>query len=592
MIRRNRMVFYRKIKVLLGLLGTCAVMTSCSRMGEIEEENTEYVNLSQYFEIENVGTHEGAAVIIDGFVMGNGLVKDGGYYIPYEYVRKHMDDHYYWDKTEKILTYATSRHVYDVIQGESDYSIDGEKKTHDKPIVVSVEDNAYIDKDFILLMNAAMDIKIYEEPYRIIVTTEESLDMADIKEDTVLRSEEGTEYPIVKDVKKGEVVQLVSEFNGWMTVKTEDGFIGCLKNDKLTETYDKTLEFPSSWLEKEPYSYISRDYTLCIGWHQMEYEGGNDSLSDVISGADSLNVVSPTWFKITDEFGGISSLTSKTYVNKAHKKGLEVWGLISDFNSDEDGNYYINSVVTVTSSRRKLIDNIIKEATECGMDGINIDFEKIRLFAAEGYVQFMRELSLECEKEGLVLSVDMYVPSGSNTYYDRQSIGEVADYLVIMGYDEHWAGCGQAGSVASLPFVEKGILDTLNEVPAERVINAIPFYTRIWYEDTLENAPEDAIIVEDNINGDYALSSVAKGMGSARKLLEDNKADIRWLEDIGQYYGEYYTDNRLVRIWLEDKKSLDAKLSIMKENKLAGVACWKLGLESDEAWDAIEEYMK
>lgn len=586
------MILHRKIKAVLGIIGACVVFTSCNSLDMNEKENTEYVNLSDYFNINQVGENAGAAVIIDGYIRGNGIVKDGGYYIPYEYVREYMDDHYYWDSTENILTYASSKHVYDVANGAADYTVDGQKKEHDKQIVVSVDDIAYIDKDFVLLMNGAVDIKIYENPHRIVVTTEKKVNVADIKEDTRLRTEEGVEYPIVADVKKGDAVWIISEFNGWMTVKTENGLVGCIESSKLTEVYDKDIELDSSWIETSPYAYINHDYTLCIGWHQMEYEGGNDSLGSMISKAESLNVISPTWFKITDEFGTISSLASKSYVKQAHNKGLEVWGLISDFNSDEEGNYYINSVVTVTSSRRKLIDNIIKEATECGMDGINIDFEKIRLFAAEGYVQFMRELAIECEKAGLVLSADMYVPTESNSYYDRQSIGEVADYLIIMGYDEHWAGCGKAGSVASLPYVKQGIIDTLSEVPASRVINAIPFYTRIWYEDTLENAPEGSIIVEDKINGDYALSSVAKGMGSAKKMLNDNKANIRWLEDIGQYYGEYYTDNRLVRIWLEDKKSLDAKLSVMKENKLAGVACWKLGLESDEAWDAIKEYMK
>ena len=324
----------------------------------------------------------------------------------------------------------------------------------------------------------------------------------------------------------------------------------------------------------------------------MEYAGGNDSLNKMTSGANSLNVISPTWFKITDEFGGISSLASKSYVDKAHKKGLEVWGLISDFNHDENGNYYINDVVKNTTSRRKLIENIINEAKKCGMDGINIDFEMIRLAAAEGYVQFMRELAIECEKINLVLSVDMYVPSSTNGYYDRQSIGEVADYLIIMGYDEHWAGCGEAGSVASLPFVKKGIEDTLKEVPAARVINAVPFFCRVWYEDTLENAPEGSIIVKDPINGDYALSSKAVGMGSAKELIRKNNGATRWLEDLGQYYSEYYIGDRLARIWLEDKESLALKLSAVKENNLAGIACWKLGLESTEAWDAIKDYMQ
>ena len=441
-------------------------------------------------------------------------------------------------------------------------------------------------------MNASIDATIYNEPNRAVFNIAKAVETASITEDTQMRSDEGIENPIVADLNKGTTVNILGDDNGWTMIGTEEGLMGYVDSSKLSEVSNKERTFNQSWMDTEPYTYISKDYTICLGWHQMEYDGGNDSLNSMISGADSLNVISPTWFKVTDSFGGISSIASKSYVDKAHAKGLEVWGLISDFNYDEEGNYYINDVVSTTSSRRELINNIIEEATECGIDGINVDFEMIRLVAAEGYVQFMRELAISCEQENLVLSVDMYVPTGSNAYYDRESVGEVVDYLVIMGYDEHWAGCGEAGSVASLPFVQQGILDTLVEVPASRVLNAIPFYTRVWYEDSLENAPEGSVIVEDAINGDYALSSKAVAMGTAKEFLEKNGASLRWLEDIGQYYGECYIENRLARIWLEDKTSLTEKLNVMKENNLAGVACWKLGLESDEAWDAISDYMK
>lgn len=586
------MNLYRKLKGILVVVGVCVVLGACNRGSGEQEPNNEYANLDDYYEIIDIDGNEGAAIIIDGVNVGCGMIKDGKYYIPYEFVREYIDDHYYWDNTEKILTYASSKHVYDVVQGALEYKVDGVKQSYDKPIVLAVDDTAYVDMDYLILMNGALDIKTYEEPYRVVCNTEKNIAVAEVKTDTQMRTSEGIENPIVVDLKKGNTVRVYSENNGWSVIRTEDGLIGCVDNSTLSEATEKEQTFNQSWMDTEPYTYISKDYAICLGWHQMEYEAGNDSLNRVTSGATSLNVISPTWFKITDAYGGISSLASKSYVDKAHNKGLEVWGLISDFNADEDGNYYINSVVSVTSTRRELIDNIIEEATECGMDGINIDFEMIRSAAAKGYVQFMRELAIRCETEGLVLSVDMYVPTGSNAYYDRESIGEVADYIVIMGYDEHWAGCGEAGSVASLPFVKKGIEDTLAEVPASRVLNAVPFYIRVWYEDPLENAPEGSIIVEDPINGDYALSSGAVGMDTAKEMLEDNGATLRWLEDIGQHYGEYYTDTRLTRIWLEDKKSLTEKLNVMKENNLAGVACWKLGLESDEAWEAIGEYLK
>ncbi|MBQ9700382.1 MAG: SH3 domain-containing protein [Lachnospiraceae bacterium] len=565
-----------------------ALATGCTGEGN----TITYVNLDEHMGIQNVGEYKGVAVIANGDKAGNGFVLDGAYYLPYEVVRENIDGRYYWDEGAQLLTYASSKHIYDAYAGGTEYTKDGEAQAHTRDIVVVVDNVPYIDKDYVLQMNSAMNVVTYDSPNRIIITTVDQMIQREVSKDTRLNADLSNTGRVVKDISAGTKVMVVESGEGWAKVITEDGLTGYMDAGYLHNEAVVHIDKPTSWLETEPYTYISMDKTVCLGWHQMEYAGGNDSLNKVTSKATPLNVISPTWFKVKDGYGGISSLASKSYVDKAHKKGLQVWGLISDFNYDENKNYYINQVVKNTVSRRTLISNIMKEAEACGMDGINIDFEMIRLASAEGYVQFVRELAIECEKKGLVLSVDMYVPSGSNGYYDRQAIGEVADYLVIMGYDEHWAGCGEAGSVASLPFVKKGIEDTLKEVPASRVINAVPFYCRVWYEDTLDNAPDGATIVKDPINGDYALSSKAVGMGDAKELIEDNNGSLRWLEDLGQYYTEYYKGDRLARIWLEDKESLKQKLNVMKEHGIAGVAGWKLGLDSSEAWDAIKEYMQ
>lgn len=580
-----------KIKRFIAITGVCA-FAAFSGACSMEKENNEYADLNSYLFIYNVGENQGAAVIVNGEAAGSGMVKDGKYYISYTGLREYIDDHFYWDNTENVLTYASSRHIYDAVAGSTEYTADGTVRQMDGVIAATVEDEAYVSVDFVMEMNGSLDIKTYSEPNRIVINTADTVQAVKVESDTKLRTDKGVSYTIAADLSKGKELYVLEDKGSWSFVYCQDGIMGYVENSEISDATEKTIEKGQWWMDTEPYTYIASDEQICLGWHQMEYEAGNDSFGSVTSGNDQLNVISPTWFKLTDSYGGISSLASKLYVNKAHNSGLQVWGLINDFTYDEDGNYYVNQVVKVTSSRRRLIENIISEAKECGMDGINVDFEMIRLAAAEGYVQFVRELAIECERENLVLSVDMYVPTESNQYYDRESIGEVADYLIIMGYDEHWSGCSQAGSVASLPYVTQGILDTLEEVESSRVINAIPFYTRVWYEDSPENAPDGAVIVEDAVNGDYALSSKAVGMGTAKELLTENGATLRWLEEQGQYYGEYYIDGRLARIWLEDKESLSAKLNVMKENNLAGVACWKLGLESDEAWEAIEEYLK
>lgn len=558
-----------------------------------EKASDKYTDLKAYLNITDVGGYKGAAVVVDGVAEGVGFVEGDEFYLPYDVVRGSVDNNYYWDATEKVLSYATSKKVYDAKAGVSEYTEDGVAKSCGSNIVLCVDEKAYISLEYIELMNGAIDGETFDEPNRVLVNTKDSVEVVKAKSDAKLRTGSSNKDDIVADVSKGDKLTVIKDKGEKTFVYTEDGLMGYIEDSKVSGATSETVKKAQGWMETDKYEYISMDGKVCLGWHQMEAEGGNSSLSSVINGTDGLNVISPTWFKLIDSNGSISSLASSSYVDKAHNNGLQVWGLISDFNYDDEGNYYVNTVVKSTTARRKLIENIINEATECGMDGINVDFEMVRKVAAEGYVQFIRELAIACEKENLVLSVDMYVPTESNQYYDRESVGLVADYLIIMGYDEHWATCGSAGSVASLPYVTNGITDTLASVPAERVINAIPFYTRIWYQDSLENAPEGAIVIEDSINGDYALSSRAVGMGVAEKLLKENGATSRWLEDLGQNYGEFYTsEGRYGKVWLEDKESLTCKLDVMKANNLAGVACWKLGLESEEAWEAIGEFLK
>lgn len=576
-----------KILVITVLLA-CVCALGCT-----QKENNEQVDLNEYLNIMDIGGYEGMAVVVNGEAKGTGFVDGDVCYLPYDVVRGEVDNNYYWDVNEKLLTYATSKKVYDAKVDANEYTEDGVVKSCNSKIVICVDDMAYISLEYIELMNGAIKGTVFDEPSRIVINTMDSLDVVTAKADVKVRSGLSKNDDIVAMVDKGERL-IVAGVNGERTlVYTEDGLMGYVENSKISEVTVEAVEKSQGWMDTEKYEYINMDEKVCLGWHQMESIGGNDSLASVLKGVEGLNVISPTWFKLADGFGEINSLASSNYVKKAHNNDIKVWGLVSDFNKDEEGNYYVNQVVTNTSSRRKLIENILKEAENCGMDGINVDFEMVRKVAAEGYVQFIRELAIACEKAGLVLSVDMYVPTESNKYYDRTSVGLAADYLIIMGYDEHWAGCGSAGSVASLPYVTNGIVDTLQEVPASRVINAIPFYTRVWYESPLEIAPEDSIIVEDPINGDYALSSKAVGMGVAEKYLKENGATSRWLEDLGQNYGEFYTsEGRLGRVWLEDEKSLTAKLNVMKANNLAGVACWKLGLESEVAWEVIGEFLK
>lgn len=306
-----------------------------------------------------------------------------------------------------------------------------------------------------------------------------------------------------------------------------------------------------------------------MAWHQVTTQAANAYLSDVMSGVEGLNTISPTWFSLSDNEGNFTSIASVDYVAQAHQMGLEVWGLVDNFNKEVDS----YTVLSSTSKRARLIEGLVQAAAACGMDGINIDFEQISEETGEHFVQFIRELSIPCRANGLVLSVDNYVPVGNTNHYGRAEQGRVADYVIIMGYDEHWSGSQEAGSVASIGFVETGIQKTLEEVPAEKIINAIPFYTRVWK------------------TGGGTVTSDAVGMDSADQFLADHNASSMWDESTGQNYAEFEEDGSFYQVWLEDEQSVEVKLNVMASYNIAGVGAWKLGLERPSVWNVIDLYL-
>ena len=328
------------------------------------------------------------------------------------------------------------------------------------------------------------------------------------------------------------------------------------------------MQTRESEYEEPEYTNISKDYKINLVWHQVTSQAANDNLSSAISGTSGLTTISPTWFTIKDTSGNISSLASSDYVNTAHQAGLEVWGLIDNFTNQID----TLAVLSNTQSRANIISQLITEALSCGLDGINVDFENITEEMSDHYIQFIRELSVECRKNKLVLSVDNYVP-GFTSHYNRKEQGVVADYVIIMGYDEHFVGSEEAGSVASIGFVKEGITETLNEVPKEKVINGLPFFTRLWIE------------------SQEGLTSQAIGMQEAETAVANAGATASWDEETQQNYAEWNADGKTYKIWLEDEQSLEAKLKVMQEYDIAGVAEWKLGFEKAGVWRIISQYL-
>lgn len=564
--------------------------------------SNEKADLEQYYDI---GAEDEVAVVIDHEVVREnadvteaegaepapipGRVYDGQYYIEYSVVRDRINGRFYWDPNENVLLYTLPEGNVTVEVGSRDYTEVTEQKSADYDILKTEGRTAYIALPFISEYTN-MEYEVYEDPVpRMVITSRwgES-ETAVIKRDTEVRYRGGVKSPILTEADKGAKVTVLGDEDDWMRVGTEDGFIGYVKTNALK---DITTETISRDFEEPVYSNISKDYTINMAWHNVTNQTANSYVLENIAGTKGLTTIAPTWFSLADTEGNVSSIADPDYVNYAHQSNLEVWAVLRDFHGGISSYDETYEVLSYTSKRTKVINQVIAEAIETGVDGINLDFELISSACGEHYIQFVRELSVKCRQNGLVFSVDNYVPQPYNEHYDLQEQGIVADYVVIMGYDEHTEGSYEAGSVASISYLENGVSDALAMVPAEKLVAGVPFFTRLWFETpkTEEELAEEA----GTEAAQYAnkVTSTAYGMSEAADVLSEAGVQAAWDETTMQNYAEWEADGGTYQIWLEDRQSLEAKLKVIAENNLAGVAEWSLGMEDPSVWDLILQYV-
>ena len=488
-----------------------------------------------------------------------GLTRDGQIYLPVKWVNSRINEKFYWDEVEKLLVYTLPVTIV--------YADRRTKGSTGLPLILAEKSGIYLSVGLITNYTA---VEVYgfvegEDHKRVYIDDRwEPIQTGVSAKRTPVRVGEDIKSPILTYVEKEGNFQILDQSEEWARVLTEDGFIGYLKNKRIART--QTEENPCT-MELPEYTSISLDEKVCLAWHQVTHEDANGAMEELIANTEGVNVIAPTWFALTDNRGNYHSYADRDYVDKAHEMGMQVWAVLDNFNMGDNVNSEI--LFSQTSVRKRLIAGLMEDVKQYGLDGINLDIEGIKPEAGPHYVQFIRELSVSCRKEGVILSVDNYVPAGYNSFYNRAEQGRVADYVIVMGYDEHYAG-GEAGSVASYSYVQEGIQNTIEEVPHEKVINAVPFYTRVW-----------------TIKDDKTTSS-ALGIAGAQKWIEENGVELFWQEDMGQYYGELSTEEGLKQIWMEEERSLGLKMDLIEKYQLAGVGCWKLGFEPASIWDVVK----
>jgi len=570
--RRRRRRRSRINPVAVGFLGIILVLIIAASVFLIRRysPSKEPMDLNLYFQLEE--ENDLAIIVQNTMIEDKGIVLDGRPYVSTEVVKEYLNDRFYWDSAENLYIYTTPNEMITAAVGENQYTVDKQSTAVDYQIVKVEDGVAYVALEYVK-GHTAMDYEYMAEPNRVQITCEYGeMPVVEAKRNSEVRYRAGIKSPILTEVKKGDllyVLEEAEEIEKWTRVRTSNGFIGYIRDSKLKE--ESVITTSTDFIEPE-YSNLTKDYTINLAWHQVTNRDANAQVYEKIKDAKGLTTLSPTWFFIRDNEGNIQSIASQDYVDYCHQNNIEVWGLVENITYADQID--ITSILNKTSSRQNLVTQLIAQAIQYDLDGINVDIEALPGAAGDGFIEFIRELSIMCRRNNIILSVDNYVPMAYNQNYNRKEQGIVADYVIIMGYDEHFAGSDVAGSVASIGYVRNGIEKTLEEVPAEKVINAVPFYTRLWHTDN-----------------EGKLSSSAVGMSSAEKSVSNNGATPEWSEEAGQYYAEFENKDGFYQVWLEEEASIEEKAKLLKEYHLAGIASWRLGYEKDEIWDVILKYV-
>ena len=499
---------------------------------------------------------------------------DGAYYMTLDDVKSQLNSRFYYgkqnaqDETGMIL-YCFPTDKLETVVGSREVSTEqGGTQTLDYAPAVNVDGTIYLALDFVR-QYTNFGMTAFEDPTRLQIDTSwEEETTATINRKTQIRTSGGIKSPVMEQLEKGDQVTVLEQMDTWSKVKSADSVIGYVENRRLSDIKTQTPSPVTDYTEPE-FTHLTFDGKVNMAFHNVWGSQGNVTLTSYMAQTKTVNIVAPTWYWVSDNDGNMEKAATQEYVSQAHSMGCQVWAVVDNINSASLQQLDNHTFLTTLDSRTNLIQQLIQEAQTYGFEGINVDFELI-----PDYIEFIRELSIACRNTGIILSVDTYPNFSFNSHYHLDEQGVFADYIVIMGYDEHYAGSQEAGSVASISYVTQGIQMALNEgIDKDRLINAIPFYSRIWE------------------TGDGQVSSKALGMQDIQDFIQTHGMTESWNAEAGQNYAETTEDGKKIQIWVEDAQSIQQKLDVMQSFGIKGVAEWRLQFETADVWDTISNYM-
>lgn len=567
------------VLIIIGLILLIILFIAGSKLIEKYTPTKERMDLTEYY---NITDEDQVAIILNDSVLETyATIINNDIYLDYNFVHDVLNSRFYWDANENILLYTTADNVISAEADATRYNIGKSSNDYGRAIVKASAESAWIHLDFVK-MYSDFTFSHDEEMSRLVIHNEwKDTTVSTLKKDTEVRYKGGIKSPILADAKKGDTLTILETNEEWTKVSTADGIIGYVKSGlvKNTKVHTRKSEYTP-----ETFNHITSDKPINLLWHPVYSKSGNNDISSVLSETKGVTVICPSWFKLKDNNGNLTSYASNDYVNYCHNQNVEVWGMVKNLDLDSE-DIDINYILTHTSARHNLVNQIIALAVQYNLDGINIDFETLsESKIGDGYIQFLRELSIKCENNDIILSTAVYTPAAYNSVYKYGEQTDFVDYIAIMAYDQHWGQQSGEGSVAALNWVEECINNTVNEgVPAEQILLGVPFYTRLW-KLTPTNDDSSAELT-------YKITRENLGLNSSKKWMNNNIKNPVWLEDCGQWYGEIKKDGIIYKMWLEDEDSIEKKLELLDKYSLAGAAFWSSALDNNTIWEVIIKYI-
>jgi spore germination protein len=495
--------------------------------------------------------------------------------LPLPLLQEHVDSSIRYEEKTKSVILSTESELLYMQEDKTDASL------NNRPLQLRLapevkEKITYLPAD---VLEDLYGFEIQEDTTTgavLLMTAGETVPLGKVKGEAgdktvALRSEASIHAPIVADMSPGAIVSIWNKENeDWLYVQLSSGYAGYTKASDIISDGQKTVEPKSTTPSRAERSWKGKSVNLY--WEAVYQRKPDPSTFGELPG---VNVASPTWFSIIDGDGNVRSQADSAYVQWAHERGLEVWGLLS--NSFEPD--ITTEALSSYEKRMNAIVQILEYSDLYKLDGINIDFENVYTKDGENVTQFMRELKPMAQAKNLIVSIDVTPKSNSemwSAFLDRRALNSVVDYLIVMAYDEHWAASPVAGSVASLPWVESSLSRIIEEddVPPEKLILGIPLYTRIW--------------TEAQVDGKTKVSSKSVSMNAVEKIIKEKKLTPTFDKAAGQNYVEYKEDGALKKIWIEDKVSLKARVELAKSLGLGGIGSWNRSFSNPSAWEALQ----